>query len=398
MNLSGREHQEGIAMLGSLPPLRALSSYCLELSKAIADLSPVEFLSFKKIYPALLYPGGELKEDRTFPRLNHPHLRVRRRLTWYNPLTWIFEGVSARGVLLHAQWWSLPLSVIYIIICLGFRLRGRPVVFTAHNVLSHDRSALYGIFSRALFKLGDHFIVHSAANREQLISRYGISPERVTRIPHGPLDFHVKDDMERGTIRNEMGFSPDHRIVLLFGAVRPYKGTDTAIRAFAKVVAKVPTARLVIAGKLWQSWTEYEKLIESLALKDTVSTHLKYIPSDEVHRFFVAADVAILPYEHFDAQSGVGATAVSFRKPLIVTDVGGLPELVHDRRFVVPPGDPEALADVIIEAFENPGILKVMADGAAQIASKISWHRIAQNTWTVYEQVLSSKQRHANNR
>ncbi|MBW1899258.1 MAG: glycosyltransferase, partial [Deltaproteobacteria bacterium] len=188
-----------IAILGSLPPLRALSSYCLEFSLAMADLAEINFISFKKIYPAFLYPGGKLKEDSTFPSMNHERLAVKRRLTWYNPATWMREGFFSKADLLHAQWWSLPLFPIYLFICIGFKLRGKPIVFTVHNVLPHEKSILFTIFSGLLFKLSDHFIVHSEKNRMQMIQHYGVPAECVTSIPHGPLDFHTLKKTSRET-------------------------------------------------------------------------------------------------------------------------------------------------------------------------------------------------------
>ncbi|MDY6953724.1 MAG: glycosyltransferase, partial [Thermodesulfobacteriota bacterium] len=232
-------------MLGSLPPLRALSSYCRELALAIADLVPVEFLSFKKIYPACLYPGRDLTDDHTFPATDHPNLRVKRRLTWWNPMTWMADGLGTKADLLHAQWWSAPLFLAYAIVCGGFRLRGKPVVFTVHNVLPHEPSSLQRMVFRLIFKLGDHFIVHSESNKSQLIKGCGISPERVSQIPHGPLDFHVQGDVDRGAIRKEMGFGPEARVILLFGAIRPYKGLDTALKAFEEVLKGIPEARLL---------------------------------------------------------------------------------------------------------------------------------------------------------
>ena len=84
-----KPESDRVAMLGTLPPLRGLSSYCLELALSMAALTEVEFISFKKLYPEVIYPGGGLKEDHSFPPTSHPRLKTRRRLTWYNPLTWL---------------------------------------------------------------------------------------------------------------------------------------------------------------------------------------------------------------------------------------------------------------------------------------------------------------------
>ncbi|MGD9113136.1 MAG: glycosyl transferase family 1, partial [Desulfobacterales bacterium] len=154
-----------IAMLGSFPPLRGLSSYCLEISLALAEYVSIEFISFKRLYPRILYPGGGLKDDPTFPDTAHKRINIKRRLRWYNPLTWILEAVVVRSDLLHAQWWSLPLLPIYVCICGIFKLRGKPIILTVHNVLSHERSSIYKTASKVLFKLGNHFIVHTEKNR-----------------------------------------------------------------------------------------------------------------------------------------------------------------------------------------------------------------------------------------
>ena len=381
-----------IVMLGSLPPIRALSSYCLELAHAVADLGKVRFISFKKMYPKLAYPGGDLKDDHSFPTVTHPQLSVKRRLTWYNPITWFMEGFLTKGDLLHAQWWSLPLSLIYGVICIGFKLRHKPVIFTVHNVMPHEKNKLYDQVSRMLFKLGDHFIVHSAPNRIQMIRHYGLSSDKVTQIPHGPLDFHVRSDGERDKVREEMGLGPDEKVILFFGAIRSYKGIDTALKAFAKVLSDIPEARLLVAGKLWESWAPYQRLIDELGIGEKIKTCLEYIPSGDVWKYFEVSDLVILPYHHFDSQSGVGATAISFRKPMIVTDVGGLPELVKDRRYVVTANDPKGLAETIVSCLGNLNRLVDMSSDAEQVAENMAWSSIGMKTWAVYARILGLRE------
>jgi glycosyltransferase involved in cell wall biosynthesis len=376
-------------MLGSFPPLRGLSSYCLALSMALAELITVEFVSFKKMYPQFLYPGGELSDDPTFPEIHHRHLHVKRRLTWYNPFSWLTAGLSTQADLLHAQWWSLPLFAAYGCICLLFKLRGKPVVLTVHNVLCHDRSALYKLASRFLFKLGDHFIVHTPLNRSQLSTHYGIPLQKISVIAHGRLDFQVPSSVDRAAIRRQLGFKPQHRVILFFGAIRSYKGLDTALNAFGSVLRHHPTARLLIAGKLWEKWAPYAKLIEKLAISDSVVTHLNYIHSGDVHRYFCAADLVVLPYHHFDSQSGVGATAVAFQKPMIVSNVGGLPELVGERRRIVTPGDPAALAEAIRYHFRQGKHPRTESATAESIASRLQWPPIARKTCAVYQRLTS---------
>ena len=379
-------------MLGSFPPLRGISSYCYELATSVACTAcQVDFISFKKMYPTFLYPGRDLDYNSTFPETFNNHLHVKRHIAWYNPISWILEGLRTRALLLHAQWWSLPLAPIYLCLCMLFKIRRKPIVFTVHNVLPHERSPLFFFLSRLLFSLGDHFIVHSNLNRQQLVDFYGISTDDISLIPHGSLDFQVNEQADPDKIRAEMGFLPEHKVVLIFGAIRPYKGIETAISAFAQVIEQIPTARLLIAGKLWQSWEPYDELIKQLRIEKQVVARLGYIPSNEVHRYFCASDLVILPYHHFDSQSGVGGAAVSFRKPLIVTRVGGLPDLVVDQRAVIPPADPTALAEAVANCLKNSIRLKKMANDADIIAQRLSWKGIAKQTITVYESLIRKK-------
>ena len=357
----------------------------------------IEFISFKKIYPSLLYPGGELKEDDTFPPLSDPKIKVRRRLTWYNPFTWILEGLTVEGDLLHAQWWTTFLGPVYFVIFIGFKIRRKPIIITVHNVLSHEKTFMHKVVSGFLFKLCDHFIVHSSSNKTQLMKHYYISGDRISNIPHGPLDFHVQNDMNRQKAREELGFNPSDKVLLLFGAVRPYKGIDTALNACQKVFKQFPEARLLIAGKLWETWDRYEKIIRDMKAADNIKKHLRYISSDEVGKFFLASDLVLLPYNHFDSQSGVGAIALAFHKPMIVTETGGLPELVADRFYVVPPNDPEALAGKIIACFKDPSRLAGMSKDSEMIADRISWKAIAEKTISVYRKAILEKGLQRNN-
>ncbi len=387
--MAKEKRKNKVAVLGTLPPIKALSSYCFEFANALSDICDVNFLSFKSIYPSFLYPGGGMLEDRTYPELEKNGLSVGRRLTWYNPLSWVSDGLFTQADLLHVQWWSLPLFPVFFTICAGFKLRGKPVAITVHNVLPHEKSAAFVQLSSLLFRFCDHFIVHSKQGRKQMLEHYGIAGNKVSVIAHGSLDFHRRQNVDATFLRKKMGFSPDDKIMLLFGSVRPYKGVEFALKAMPEILSKVPEARLLVAGRLWIDWAPFNRLIESLGIKKQVSTRLDYIPSEDVHKFFEVSDLCLFPYTHFDSQSGAGATAVSFRKPMIVSDTGGLPELVPEQRFVVPPENPSALARAAVSCLQDSDLRESFRRKMDRVSRELDWSQIAKKTATIYERLLA---------
>lgn len=368
--------------------MRALSSYCLEIASALAQHTEVKFISFRKIYPAILYPGGKLENDYSFPEIQSPALQVSRNLTWYNPFTWLKAGFFTKAELLHAQWWSAPLLPIYLLIAAAFRIRGKPVVITIHNVVSHEQSRLFSRLSGLLYKLGNHYIVHSQQNHEQLMRLHHIDQGRINVIPHGPLELFTDAIVSRSDARSRLGFSDQHKVILLFGAIRPYKGIDTALDAISALVSDMPGIRVLIAGKLWGEWKPYQQQIDKLGLAEYVSCHLDYIPTAEVSLYFQAADLVLLPYHHFDSQSGIGSAAIAFEKPLIVSDTGGLPDLVRDNRWIVPPKDAGELANAIKNCLQDPEQLQQMQKNAGRMREEFSWDAIAEKTMEVYAKML----------
>ena len=185
-----------------------------------------------------------------------------------------------------------------------------------------------------------------------------------------------------------MGYSECNQVLLVFGTIRPYKGIDIAIQAFAELITEYPGVRLLIAGKLWEDWTPYQELIDKFGLSSYVCAHLEYIPADEVYKYFEVSDISIFPYRHFDSQSGAAAAAVSFGKPIIVTSVGGLPEFTDDSRCIVPPDDSHALARAICYCLSGSGEKRNKATAGSPVASRLDWTKIAEKTVAVYDHLI----------
>ena len=388
----GRVSEPTVVVLGSFPPLKGISPYCAEFAKAVSAKVRLHCLSFKQLYPRFLYPGGgSVEVSDGSPDYGELGGNVTRRLTWYNPFGWLTAGLATPGALLHAQWWTVVLAPVYAVICGCFRLRGKPVIITVHNTRFHEDSRLADWIGGWVLRLGTRFIVHAENNAAALAGHYGIPRKRISVIPHGPLDLFVKSQDDYADLRRRFGIPAGDKVILLFGAVRPYKGIDTAIHAFAELAASDPDIHLLIAGKLWGDWQPYQELLDRHGLAGRVHLHLDYVPTAEVGDYFQAADLVLLPYHSFASQSGVGSAALAFGKPMLVSDVGGLPELVADKACVLPPGDVAALAAALHRAFSEPGRLGRMRQDAEAMAKRYSWEGIAERTRALYLETLGTK-------
>ena len=359
--------------------------YCGELATALSRRCAVTAIGFSAMYPAFLYRGGKRRIDPTKAALDGPNLTVHHKLTYYNPLGWIAAAVRTKADVFHVQWWSLALFPICFTMMLLMKLRGKRIVITLHNVLPHEKGGTFVIASRLLCAMADRVIVHSEKNRAQAIERYRLPEGRVALAPMGVYEKGVVVREARDA-RRQLGLPGDSKIILLFGALRAYKAIPDLISAFKPVAERIPGVRLVIAGKPWLDWAPLDRQISEAGLKDKIDLHLEYVPAEKAGLLFSAADLVVLPYRHFDAQSAVAAQTLAYRKPLIVTRVGGLPDWVQgDPSWIAEPGDPEDLARKMIDFFEAQEAKSEEFESIARrVRAKFSWDRAAQRHMEIY--------------
>jgi glycosyltransferase involved in cell wall biosynthesis len=383
-----------ITLISTLPPHKGVADYTAHLVGGLAQTPDVELevIDFASLYPRGLYPGGELR-DPTAQRPHWPNVRVRTMLRWYNPVSWVWAGLTLRGDIVHAQWWSYILAPTYLVTLVLARLRRRRVIVTVHNVEPHESGRWRRLLNGLVLRLADAYIVHDARSREALARQ--VSPGKPVAVIHHGILASAGVERSAADARRSLGVPADAKVVLCFGNVRPYKGVDVLLRAFAGVRENVPEARLVIAGKPWEDWARYERLIAELGLGDAVDTHLGFVPASEVGTFFAAADVVVLPYLQFDAQSGVATRALHHGRALVVTDAGGLPELVKDPRAVVPPGDRERLADAIVAVLTDGALRARLEEDSKARAREMGWDAIAEQTVAFYHTIARAPARKA---
>jgi glycosyltransferase involved in cell wall biosynthesis len=241
----------------------------------------------------------------------------------------------------------------------------------------------------AVLRLAHRIVVHSARNRDALAAQ-GFDAARISVVPMG---LHTVGDARasREDARRQLDVPADARVVLLFGNLRPYKGVDVLLDAASRMRAAVPRLLVVVAGELWADCPDPRVRIAALGLGDVVRLRPGFVPDDEAGLLFAAADVVVLPYTHFDGQSASATLALSAGRALVVSDTGGLPELVRDARAVVPPGDARWLAAALTAVLNDDGLRARLEGDAEAVAATLGWMGVAEATAAVYRDALGGR-------
>ncbi len=338
-----------ICLVGPTYPYRGgISHFTQMLAREFMTSHQVQVVGFSRLYPSLLFPGrtqfdesGELV-----------HVEAIRAIDSINPLSW---RRAARAIarfdpgLVVFQWWQPFFAPAFRSIAARAGKGSARIVFLCHNVLPHEPKRFDRMLTRWGLGASDGFVVQS---REDAVVLRSILPQaRVEFNPMPVFDLFREGDLDRAQARRRLGV--EGNVILFFGLVRAYKGLATLLDAFALCAERLD-ATLLVVGEFYESRRPYDDRIRALGIGHRVRIVDRYVPNEEVPTYFKSADVAVLPYVTA-TQSAVVQTAYAFAVPVIVTAVGGLPDVVDDGRtgFVVPPNSPEKLAAAIGRFFDE---------------------------------------------
>lgn len=263
--------------------------------------------------------------------------------------------------------------------------KGYPIVATFHDVKLHTgenswKSNFIRYWER---KYSDQIIVLGEKLKEQMIKEYNIPEEKVHVIPIGQHDVVPFKKYERKDLKE------DGNLILFLGRIYKYKGLEYLIKAEPMITKKMPNAQIVIAGT-GENFKKYEKMMMN---RENFIVHNYHISYKEGAELFQRCSVVVLPY--IDAsQSAVIPLAYAFKKPVVVTDVGAIPEIVDDgiTGFIVPPRNPKALADAIVKFLKDEKLRKQMGENAyKKLKRDLAWDKIAEKTIEVYKKAIAAK-------
>lgn len=372
-----------IVILGTAYPYRGgLAAFNERLAhEALAVGDQVEVLTFTMQYPNFLFPGKTQYSDDPAPK----DLRIRRVMNSINPLSWLRTGRMIRRMkpdLLIIKFW-IPLMAP----CLGTIARiakrgGVRVVSVLDNVIPHEPKPWDGVLIRYFIRSVDGFVAMSESVRQDCLRFISKKhPKRVELCPH-PLYDNFGEIVDKAEARRQLGLPEMGKILLFFGFIRDYKGLDLLLRAYADARLQNEQVHLVVAGEFYNNSEKYYALEKELGLKQPVIWRTEFIPDEQVRVYFSAADLIVQPYKTA-TQSGVTQIAYHFRKPMLVTNVGGLAEIVPNGKVgYVTAVDPQAIADALADfcAREDSECFRQEIEEERQ---KYSWSRMLQTIKSV---------------
>jgi glycosyltransferase involved in cell wall biosynthesis len=305
-------------------------------------------------------------------------------------------ALTARPRIFHILWNNRFEFFDRTLLMAYYKLLGRRIVFTAHNVNAGKRdrndNALNRFSLRTQYRLADHIFVHTTKMKAQLADEFAVPADKISVVQLGINNTVPTTELTNAGARRHLGIQPGEKVLLFFGRISPYKGVDCLVDALAELSKADSTYRLVIVGSLQDCadyWSRVQTQIDNQKLRDRIIQRIEFVPDDQTELFFKAADVLILPYTEV-FQSGVLILSFSFGLPVIAADVGSFREDVIEGRtgHIFKPKDSRDLARAIAQYFSSPLFQQLEArrqDIRDYANERYSWGAVSETTRKVYE-------------
>ena len=380
-----------IAILGTAHPYRGgLAAFNERLAEACLEAGhTVEVVTYTLQYPGFLFPGESQTDERPAPR----GYRVTRKLNSVNPVSYLSTGrylLGLRPDLIICKFW-LP----FMGPALGTALRvgrrgGAHVVSIVDNIIPHERRPGDRPFARYFAGAVDDFVVMSRSVESDMAG-FADTRQRVVFHPH-PIYDNFGDPAPRAGACERLGLDPALRYLLFFGFIRDYKGLDLLLDAVALLRAEAPelmgATRLIVAGEYYGNREAYAAQIERLGIGEGLVLHTDFIANEAVRDYFSVAELVVQPYKSA-TQSGISQMSYHFGVPMVVTRVGGLPEIVPDGEagFVTEVSAP-AVAAAVRRFLELPAAEReAFRQNVRRLARQYAWPALVR----VLEQLCATR-------
>ena len=342
-----------IVILGTAWPYRGgLAAFNERLAKQFVEEGhEVEIVTFTLQYPNFLFPGKTQFSNEQAPN----GLKIVREMNSCNPLSWVRVGQrlqqEAPDMVISCYWMAFFAPCYGVIQQIVKRNGKTKCIALVHNMIPHEPSVLDKVLAPFYVKQTDGFVALSDSVVKDIASLDKQNKPK-TFSPH-PVYDHYGEKMTKKTACEALGLDDKKNYMLFFGLVRAYKGLDLLLDAFGRVKDELKDLQLIVAGEFYEDEDKYRKQIADNGLIDRVIVKNEFIADADLRKYFGAADLIVQPYKTA-TQSGVTQVAFHFEKPCLVTNVGGLGEIIHHGKmgYAVDP-QVDAIANSLKDYYEN---------------------------------------------
>ena len=342
--------------------LSGISYYTIRLTNALATEKSVSAICFRQLLPTILFPGKSHVGKNISELCFSTNIPIFDGMDYNNPITWLqaynFIRKNKPDVII-LQWWTASVAHMQLIVKLMSKLSYNPkIIIEFHEVIDPLEESilpikLYAKFTGKLLRRNlNAYVAHSESDKHLVADRYAIPLDKIHVIPLGLFDHHEHTPYEKA--KRELNINEEF-VILSFGLIRNYKGIPYLIKAFEQLPIDVlEKSRLLIVGEIWENKEELLQQVELSPYCDKITLINDYIPDDKVGLYFSASNIVVLPYLRA-SQSGVAHIAMSFGKPVVVSNVGGLSESMADYTgtLFVKPADVNDITEAIVKNIED---------------------------------------------
>ncbi len=340
-----------IVIIGPAHPYRGgIAAFNERLARElIKQGDEVTIYTFTVQYPSVLFPGKTQYTDQPKPS----DLKIMRKINAINPLNWMYIGNQLKkftpDILIIRYWLPLMAPCFGTLLRMVKKNKYTKIIAITDNIVPHEKRPGDTLLSKYFMPPVDAFLALSKSVLRDLTQ---LTNKPSYFSPH-PLYDTYGEIISKSQAKKNLKLSDEHNYILFFGFIREYKGLDILIKAFGDHRLRKFPLKLIVAGEFYVDPEPYHKLIDESGCSEDIILHNQYISDSAVADYFNAADLIAQPYKSA-TQSGVTQIAFHFNKPVLVTDVGGLPEIIPDKKvgYLVKP-DPEHVADALVDFYDN---------------------------------------------
>lgn len=266
-----------------------------------------------------------------------------------------------------------------------FKVFGRKIVVTIHDIeaFSHEK----GVVRNLLYSLSDKIIVHNQFSKKELLLKNETLEKKINVIPHGNYLPFLKKTITPEQARTDLGLKSSEKVILFFGMIKEVKGLEVLLNAVSKAIKKDEAIKLLIAGKAWKTdFSKYQAIIDELKIQNHCIVHHRFIPDEEVERYYAAADIVALPYKKI-YQSGVLLMSMSYETPVLVSDLDPMKEIIDDKvtGFLFNSEDANDLSEkLLLTLSDKEKLNSIQLAAFDKLQETYDWKKIGEQLEKVY--------------